>query len=408
MTQLPEWTFMVYLAGDNNLSNAGEVDLGEMSIVGSTGDVNIVAEFDRVGDDHHSKRYHVQQRDVHEVQDLGETDSGDPAVLLDFLSWAAEEYPAKRYALVLWNHGNGWIPTEMDRVARDVGSRGYNAREASERSASPLGKVFFRSTMSSIFGLPTASERAICQDDGSGHSLDTIELGHVLAKAVEKLGQPIDLLGMDACLMSNLEVAYQARSYVRYMVASEELEPAYGWPYDAVLEPLVADPKMLTAHLAAHIVNAYIRSYADRPYTWPVTQAALNLARLDQLTVPLDDLAQILIDRMDAVKDRVWKAQKRAANFYHHTLWDISHFCEELEKLTVRTPVRRRAKAARSAVRKGARRLVIAESHSGAAVDRCAGVTVYLPAWDVSRFYAELDYAKEHCWLQLLQAYHAI
>jgi hypothetical protein len=408
MTQLPEWTFMVYLAGDNNLSNAGEADLGEMSIVGSTGDVNVVAEFDRVGDDHHTKRYHVQQRDVHEVRDLGETDSGDPAVLLDFLSWVAEEYPAKRYALVLLNHGNGWIPQEMDRVARDVGSRGYNAREASERSASPLGKVFFRSTMSSIFGLSTASERAICQDDGSGHSLDTVELGRVLAKAVEKLGQPIDLLGMDACLMSNLEVAYQARPYVRYMVASEELEPAYGWPYDTVLQPLVADPEMPTADWAAHIVKAYIRSYADRPYTWPVTQAALNLAKLDQLTEPLDDLAQILIDRLDAVKDRMWKAQKRSANFYHHTLWDISHFCEELEKLTVRTPVRRRAEAVRKAVRTGARRLVVSESHSGAEVDRCAGVTVYLPAWDVSRFYAELDYARDHAWLELLQAYHAI
>jgi hypothetical protein len=165
---------------------------------------------------------------------------------------------------------------------------------------------------------------------------------------------------------------------------------------------------MPTADFAAHIVTSYIRSYADRPYTWPVTQAALNLSRLDQLTAPLDELADILIDRMDAMKERMWRAQKRSADFYHHTLWDVAHFCEELEALTARTPVRRRAKAARSALRAGARRLVIAESHSGAKVDRCAGVTVYLPAWDVSRFYGELDYAKEHRWLELLQAYHAI
>jgi hypothetical protein len=191
------------------------------------------------------------------------------------------------------------------------------------------------------------------------------------------------------------------------MVASEELEPAYGWPYDKVLECLVADPEMPTAEWAAHIVRAYIDSYADRPYTWPVTQAAFNLSKLDPLTEPLDELADVLIERMDRVKDKIWKAQKLSADFCHHTLWDISHFCEELEKLTVRTPVRRRAKAVRSALRTGPKKLVIAEGHSGTRVERCAGATIYLPAWDVSRYYGELDYAQEHRWLELLEAYHA-
>lgn len=63
-------------------------------------------------------------------------------------------------------------------------------------------------------------------DDGTGHSLDTIELGKVLAKATVVLGQPIDLLGMDACLMSSLEVAYQVQPYVHCLVGSEELDQA--------------------------------------------------------------------------------------------------------------------------------------------------------------------------------------
>ena len=60
MKKKAKWTFMVYLAGDNNLSAAGDKDLGEMRAVGSTADVNVVAEFDNVGN-RGTRRYHVQR-----------------------------------------------------------------------------------------------------------------------------------------------------------------------------------------------------------------------------------------------------------------------------------------------------------------------------------------------------------
>ncbi len=42
-----DWTFMVYLDGDNNLESAAIDDFLEMAHVGSTAEVNIVAQFDR-------------------------------------------------------------------------------------------------------------------------------------------------------------------------------------------------------------------------------------------------------------------------------------------------------------------------------------------------------------------------
>jgi C1A family cysteine protease len=42
------WTFMIYLDGDNNLESAAIDDFMEMSSVGSTSDVNIVVQFDRI------------------------------------------------------------------------------------------------------------------------------------------------------------------------------------------------------------------------------------------------------------------------------------------------------------------------------------------------------------------------
>jgi hypothetical protein len=398
---------MVYLAGDNNLSDAGETDLSEMKKVGSTNDVNIIAEFDRIGDEAHSKRYYVQQDNLQEVADLGETDAGDPNVLKDFIDWAADNYPAERYALILWNHGGGWEPSSIDTIAQEVGTKEYSRSEGTERSGTPLRRAFFRSTMEQIFSLESPEERAICSDDGSGHSLDTVELGKVLDLAVDILGQPIDLLGMDACLMSNLEVAYQAREYVKYIVASEENEPFDGWPYNNVLARVAAEPNITTEDFAAHIVDAYIKSYANRDFT--VTQTALDLSKADQLTKPLDELVHALLAHMPEAAFEIWTAQRKTtAKFWHNTLWDIAHFCKNLEQGTTSEAVKKAAKQVHEAHEAGAGNFVVAEAHRGEKVEHCGGVTIYLmpPPSEVSRYYEDLDYSTDHRWGALLKAYH--
>lgn len=402
-----KWTFMVYMAGENSLSSAGDKDLGEMRRVGSTPEVNIVVQFDNAGGQG-TNRYRVLsggQPDL--VMSLGETDSGDPKVLDEFIAWTANQYPAERYALVLWSHGSAWEPAEMDKIARSVNAPNYNSKEAAERSASTMGKVVFRTSLERIFQLPTPGERAICVDDGTGHSLDTLELEKVLAKAKDVLGQEIDLLGMDACLMSNLEVAFQSRPYVKYFVASEESEPNDGWPYERVLQHLVDSPNISTALAAEHIVQDYIQSYIDRGYTDAVTQTALDLSKIDKLTGPLDALAKALTEEnRDQMRFNLWNAMFRTTRFWGNTLIDIPQFCEELEKQPVSPAVRKASRATRKALTPGASRFVIAERHNGKKVERCGGVTIYLPALNgMSRFYTDLAYASKHQWVKLLEAY---
>ena len=45
-----KWTFMVYMAGDNNLYGAALRDIAEMARAGSTKDVNILVQIDRIED----------------------------------------------------------------------------------------------------------------------------------------------------------------------------------------------------------------------------------------------------------------------------------------------------------------------------------------------------------------------
>jgi hypothetical protein len=426
MNDKAQWTFMIYLAGDNNLSAAGMKDIGEMRAVGSTDDVNIVVEFDRIGNAHETKRFHIQQGGANEPEwSLGVTDSGDPNVLLDFLEWVAENYKAERYALVLWNHGSGWAPDAMDAIAQEVKAVNWNVREGAQRSGSTLGRVLFRTTLQEIFKVPKAQERAICSDDGTGHSIDTVELGKVLVKAKDLFGQKLDLLGMDACLMSNLEVAYQARDCVKYVVASEENEPNDGWPYDKVLDYLVKNPDATTADFAAHIVDEYVKFYVKQEID-PVTQAALDLGQLSSLTGPLDVLSGALIPGMAQAKYWLGDALHwTEASFWHGTLWDIAEVCEYLAALThpddeaikdQPEAIREAAKAIHQAavnVRKAlypqSKTLVIAESHSGDKVERCGGVTLYLPPrmqTRISPYYKDVEYAKVHQWDEMLEKFH--
>jgi len=401
-----KWTFMVYMAGDNTLSTAVDADLKEMRVVGSTPEVNIVAQADNAGN-RGTRRYLIQKNGVNEtVIKMDETDSGSPAVLNDFILWAATAYPADHYGLILWSHGNGWQPTELDRIARSVNSPRYNSRELTPRSASHFGKTLFRTTWEKVFQLPTAELRAICVDDGTGHSLDTIELGNVLNAARQVLGQPIDLLGMDACLMSNLEVAYQAKPYVLYLVASEETEPGDGWPYDVVLEKLTGNPDIPTKELAACIVGSYVKSYKDINYPDPVTQAALDLSRSELVTAPLDALAGILLDKMKSLRSKMREAQFDSSSFNNYTLWDIADFFAKLAKRSRDKKLRQAVEELKAALTPGPDGFIISEDHNGSAVKNCKGLSIYLPLMTkVSPYYDELDYSINHRWMEMLKAY---
>jgi hypothetical protein len=407
-----KWTFAAYLAGDNNLSDAGERDLLEMRRVGSNPNINVVVEFDRSGPNRDTVRYHIQKDGLNEqVEALGETDCGDPKVLLDFISWVDNKFPAEHYALILWNHGGGWEPSEIDRIAGKVGAVSYGKAEGSERSRKPIGRSLFRSTLEEVMQCPTVRERAICCDDGTGHSLDTVELGKVLKDANTILNQPIDVLGMDACLMSNLEVAYQAQPFVKYIVASEESEPNDGWPYDTVLDPLLKNPDMSPEDLAHLIVNAYNQYYISRSNTWPVTQTALDLSHISELVSPLDILSDLLINSMPAARGNINSVQYECLPFWDGTLFDIAEFCTYLSNYFTDPAIVKAASDTRSALQPGNDHLIMNMDHHGTDLDECAGLSIYLPErrrrMRISPYYSTLEFAKQHHWLSMLKAYHA-
>lgn len=413
------WTVMVYMAGDNNLDSAGVVDLTEMKKVGSTSEINVLVQFDREGGNMGTNRYFVQKGGTagkDKVADLGETNMGDPKVLEDFVTWGIKSYPAKHYLLVLWNHGAGWDDANLyqgdvfsgstppvSRKTQPVATRG--ATIEARPIAFGQARAGLSRTRRALFNTTVAAavrQRGIAFDDQAQDFLDNMELKKVMVKIKKKLARKIDILGMDACLMSMAEVAYQMRDVADYSVGSEESEPGDGWPYDRILKALAADPAMTPEKLSKTIVTQYLASYKASDN---VTQSALRLAHLKPLAAAVDGLAKALKNVLGDAASRAAivtvRAQAQEYSRPYDDYCDLIDLCDLVQTAVADSPV----KTAAVEVKKAAGAALVAAGCKGSVVDKSRGISIYFPKRKLSPLYRTLDFTKKSAWDEFLKAY---
>ena len=371
------WTFMVYLDGDNNLEYAAIDDFLEMSSVGTTSNVNIVVQFDRIpgydssyGDWTTCKRFRVTHgmtpTAANAISDLGECNMGDPNTLDAFVTWAMTEFPADNYALILWNHGDGWksinnwVPWADD--IKDAKDTGFT--------------------------------RGICVDITNNDYLSLQETEQALT------GKYVQLLGYDACLMHMVEVVYQVMANAGVSVGSEELEPGDGWPYDTILTDLTVTPTMNEDALGTVIVDRYMDSYG---YTGSETQSAVDNLELPNLVAAVDNLAQALINEINAghVAD-VQQARNAAEEIYYTYYIDLYHFAEMVDTYVPG------AAAEAQAVMNEVGVAVYGEAH-GTSVPNDHGLSIYFPEaeWAYLSSYENTKFAVDTHWDEFLKEYYA-
>ena len=423
-----DWTVMVYLAGDNSLDGAGVADLREMKKVGSSTSVNVIAQFDRAGTRGTTKRFYLRKgtdlaKDA--LQDLGETDTGDPKVLREFFTWGVNQYPARRYMLVIWNHGAGWDdsnlyaahgdyfsgdPPPIARRGMVMNKEGSVARVQKARKltrAVPMAqarsavrhahRALFSSTVDTM-----VKTRAIAFDDQAKDFLDNMELKRALVSFKKLLGRPLDIIGFDACLMSMLEVDYQIMSAASFAVGSEEEEPGDGWPYDRILKALAKNPAMTPKQLARTAVTQYAASYGAGD---GVTLAAVELDQSATLSAAVNRLGQALSSAVgNRSKGTLLSAVRAKVQEYtapYDDYVDLVDLCDGLQRLVGDAAVSK----ACGAVKQAAARMVLASAAKGSAVARSHGVSIYFPKRKVCALYSELDFAKRSAWARFIAAY---
>ena len=174
-------------------------------------------------------------------QTLPGNNMGEPDTLSDFIRWSAENYPAKKYALVLWDHGGGSkTGLFIDELYQD--------------------------------GIMRLNELGDALRDGGVH---------------------FETVLFDACMMANLETAYAIHDYANWMVASEELVAGKGTAIDAWLQQLILMPKCDGERLGRWICDMTQIKYANQDnesaqqlMTWSV----IDLSKIERAAFYFDHL----------------------------------------------------------------------------------------------------------------------
>lgn len=237
-------TVLVYMAAENTLASFYQDDIDEMMHAAS--DIPQDCRLLIYLDDYDLPRMlsiEKQQgrrpvcKTLHEFAE--EHNSGDTKTLRLAMQWMTEHAPAESYGLVLWSHGDAWIPAK------------------------------------------TASQRVVCQDARAGSWMEIPDIANALSAYPQ-----LDFILFDACFMQSIEVAYELRHAARYIVASPAEIPAPGAPYDRILEPMFAH-----TGYAEGIAEQYYREYLDgrvpikghTPLTYGVCLSVVDCTQLEQL-----------------------------------------------------------------------------------------------------------------------------
>lgn len=242
-----EWTALVYMAADNDLAQWADSDLVEMEKIGSSEDITILVQVDKpnIG----AKRLLISKGTSYELQNLGIIDMCDWQTLYNFLDWGIHNYPADRYFVILWDHGTGWTLIPRRSFGNDWSS-------------------------------------------GNQMSISNGDFRKAISTTYNYTGEKINLFAFDACLMQQIEIAYEIKDYAKVFLAPQTVCPIQGFRYDRIFEALSEDPNIDESELAKSVVEINVDNYTN---VQPVVYGAINLGNLNKLKESSDKLINSLM-----------------------------------------------------------------------------------------------------------------
>ena len=365
------WTFAVYMDADNSLNDAAQYNLQQMEKIGSNSDLNVVVEQD--GKYTPVSRYFVEAGNLVRLQSLGELDMAKITTLEDFGKWIKDNFPADHYFIVIWDHGLGFERSIL----------GFQSRDLLEDDNGTYGPVDLMSVPNFALALDNVSKT---------------------------LGKRIDIVGIDACLMNMLEVAYQIKDSSDILIGSEGAEPFDGWPYDKIILDIEnylkdndsADPTIIAKQVVSDYIGYYNSSYQP-------TQSAIDLSKIDNLTASVDGLAKSFLNNWDngtivttikLISNNVQRFKVSDNDYSYADLGDLAKLIYQNDNMT--SDIKQSALS----VLDNLTNTVIANGYSGFDNGTVNGLTIWLPSTNIFDeqigHYEQLDFAKYTEWDEFL------
>jgi len=357
-----KWNFLIFLNGANNLYPYGPITINQLKKVGSNGDVNILI---LRGFMHQpSQKILIKKGSAEVLETIERVDMGDYKEMVKFVKWAHENYPAEHYFLDIWNHGMGW------KKKHGVATKGISC------------------------------------DDVTGNYITTKQLGEATRAIRNIIGHNLDILAMDACNMQMAENIYELSGSVDYSVASEEIEPGTGWPYDKVAEAVVGNPSISASQFAKAIVEVHKQSYINNKEE-VTTISAIDISKFGGVFEKIEALSKELGARIGdpAVITAIKKSAEMVQKFDEGENIDLVHFCQLLNSNVRDEKINRAAEELVNLAVAAQNRLVIANGTTGDAMKNAAGIAIYLPKKQLDPEYKTIINFGQTGWAAFVEAY---
>jgi hypothetical protein len=295
---MKEWTVMVYMAGKNNLSDdmISAINGIRSGLKGRDGGIAFVAQYECAHPAVPSLRYDfVTSPDSLEVVSSSIYSVGES--IEDFVNWATTVQPAKRYALILSGHGDGFQGRTL--LLNETPHRVITLSE-------------LRLTIERIVSGPLGDKK-------------------------------LAILGFDSCAMNTLEGMYELRDLVDVWIGSQGNIPNSGWNYEKITSSLLEmieskrlDPREIAKVFVEEFIT-YQKSYSYGGRS--VDISACDLSSAEAVVEKLDALAIVLLNvlqdyEQNAIRQTVLNAllaaHLKSQSFLQDQSTDLRDYCANL------------------------------------------------------------------------------
>lgn len=382
-----EWLVLIYMNADNDLTEASYRDIAEMETVGSSVSVDLLVYHDS-NEPTGSRYLHIAKTGMRRDADfkdftddqilspvarwLEEQNSGDIEQFENFIGWGTQNYPAQRFAIIIWSHGMGWVARTGEMPLLDFNAADENA----------------------FFTIPNLHR-----------SLQNIRQKYLPPD------RHIDIFGADACLFMQFEVAFEVKEDARFLIGSASAESNHGWPYHTIMRYLVDHPFSVRAHeregagrdAAYHWARAipefYRSSYSGQggASQGKDEQALMVSIHLDELSKtfpePLNAFGAALTDyiqedaqrraQIGALTRKTYRFSETSHDLYHFTILINAYLKRHRHENFIRSEAARRLDEATTKLQQAIQSIVIASGVSPDYYDRLTstkGISIWLPA----------------------------
>ena len=423
-----EWTIMIYMAGDNNLAVDMAYAMEQIKEVAKQGEDSpnlfvyydgnspaiptLYCDFSEPGKPRYVRSHKVPNK-LYSVPDKQNENAAHKDSILNFIDWCVNRVEvdhgqeilygrrANKYALIFSGHSLGF---------QDIG---LFKDESSGKSMKMTD--FFMALARATFNEQQLEELANeLYLEGEERDVTTTVL----------LGQPLDILGFDSCVMGMLEVGYQFGTSAKTIIASEGSVPSAGWTYAKILGCLTGENHRNGEDVDRRVAEQFVKKFIQSQDSYTVGGSSVDMAawdtsKFDDLAHEFNKLAEVLVECFEDEESRIYRQMERVIlqvhwkcqSYMYDQNVDLGDFCELLDQECGRVAEElgdgddlqnlKKVQKACGNVLAALKETVILSGFSGGGYQYSNGISVFFPwsrqAYEVSKKnYESLFFSKDN------------